>query len=160
MALTKKTYTEGQTVITAKNLNDIQDTVISQGTDIDKIEDALGGDLTSKFIDYVVEEGADSIWQYRKWSSGYFECYGREDGLSLYTGWCKSSPLPFTPVGWSYTTVTHWYGINDNRSAKSTIITCGGVASDNTLSIYERNYDGSHATGYRAYNYIVVGRWK
>ena len=31
MALTKRTYTDGETIITAQNLNDIQDEIISQG---------------------------------------------------------------------------------------------------------------------------------
>ena len=32
MALTKRTYVDGTTVITAQNLNDIQDEIISQAT--------------------------------------------------------------------------------------------------------------------------------
>lgn len=61
MAFTKKTYTEGQTVITAQNLNDINN--------------FLGGG-TGNLADYVVEQGTSGIWTYRKWNSGIAECWG------------------------------------------------------------------------------------
>lgn len=61
MAFTKKTYTEGQTVITAQNLNDINNFL-------------AGG--TGNLADYVVEQGTSGIWTYRKWNSGLAECWG------------------------------------------------------------------------------------
>ena len=61
MAFIKKTYTEGQTVITAQNLNDINN--------------FLGGG-TGNLADYVVEQGTSGIWTYRKWASGLAECWG------------------------------------------------------------------------------------
>ena len=91
MAFTKKDYVEGQTVITAQNMNDInesvsshdnsinqiQNNITSHGTEIDKIESALGGgSLTSKLQDYIVEQGTSDIWYYRKWNSGVAECWG------------------------------------------------------------------------------------
>ena len=62
MAFTKKTYTEGQTVITAQNLNDINN--------------FLGGG-TGNLADYVVEQGTSGSWTYRKWASGVAECWGQ-----------------------------------------------------------------------------------
>ena len=65
MAFSKKTYTSGQTTITADNLNAIQDELIR-----------LGGVGTSAVADYVVEQGTSGIWMYRKWNSGLSECFG------------------------------------------------------------------------------------
>ena len=65
MAFSKKTYTSGQTAITADNLNAIQDELIR-----------AGGAGTLPVAYYVVEEGTSGIWTYRKWNSGLSECFG------------------------------------------------------------------------------------
>lgn len=65
MAFSKKTYTSGQTTITADNLNAIQDELIR-----------VGGAGTSPVADYVVAEGTSGNWRYRKWNSGVAECWG------------------------------------------------------------------------------------
>jgi hypothetical protein len=65
MSFSKKTYTSGQTPITADNLNAIQDELIR-----------LGGAGTSPVSDYVVAQGTSGIWTYRKWNSGLSECFG------------------------------------------------------------------------------------
>ena len=64
MAFSKKTYTSGQTAITAENLNAIQDELIR-----------VGGSGTLPVADYVVEQGTSGIWTYRKWNSGISECW-------------------------------------------------------------------------------------
>lgn len=65
MAFSKKTYTSGQTAITADNLNAIQDELIR-----------LGGAGTLPVADYIVEQGTSGVWTYRKWNSGVAECWG------------------------------------------------------------------------------------
>ena len=64
MAFSKKTYTSGQTAITADNLNAIQDELIR-----------IGGAGTVPVADYVVAEGTSGNWRYRKWNSGIAECW-------------------------------------------------------------------------------------
>lgn len=112
--------------------------------------------------DYIVEQGTSGIWTYRKWNSGIGEYWGKEEGFILDDGWHRSPAGPFTVVGAdkSTMTVTNWYGFDDNRAARSNIITCGGMYSDGSLSIYDRNYDGTIGTGYRAYYYSVKAYWK
>lgn len=91
MAFSKKTYTSGQTAITADNLNAIQDELIR-----------LGGVGTSAVADYVVEQGTSGIWTYRKWNSGLSECFG---GLSVSpTSPSSEGSLYFKGVGVSYPT--------------------------------------------------------
>ena len=64
MAFSKKTYTSGQTTITADNLNAIQDELIR-----------VGGAGTLPVDDYVVEQVTGGSWTYRKWNSGIAECW-------------------------------------------------------------------------------------
>ena len=64
MAFSKKTYTSGQTAITADNLNAIQDELIR-----------VGGAGTAPVADYVIEQGTSGVWFYRKWNSGLAECW-------------------------------------------------------------------------------------
>ena len=112
--------------------------------------------------DYIVEQGTSGIWTYRKWNSGLGEYWGKEQGFTLEDGWHRSPAAPFTLVDeiHSVATVTNWYGNDDNRAARANIITCGGIYADGSISIYDRNYDGTIGTGYRAYNYDVKARWK
>ena len=112
--------------------------------------------------DYIVEQGTSGIWAYRKWNSGIGEYWGKEQGFTLEDGWHRSPAAPFTLVDeiHAVSTVTNWYGNDDNRAARANIITCGGIYADGSISIYDRNYDGTVGTGYRAYNYDVKARWK
>ncbi len=78
MAFSKKTYTSGQTPITAENLNDIQDELIR-----------VGGSGTSPVTDYVVAEGTSGIWTYRKWNSGISECWTTSTLNTTGTAWAN-----------------------------------------------------------------------
>ena len=153
MAFSKKTYTSGQTAITADNLNAIQDELIR-----------VGGAGTLPVADYVVEQGTSGIWTYRKWNSGLAEYWGKEQNFTLETGWHRSPAAPFAVVDIdnAVATVTNWYGNgeNPNRAALPNIITAGGLYEDGSISIYDRNPDGTLGTGYRAYYYSVKARWK
>lgn len=113
-------------------------------------------------VSVIEEEGTSGIWTYRKWSSGICEYWGKEQGFTLDNGVHRSPPAPFTVVNTkNYTvTVTNWYGTDDNRAARTNIITCGGVYEDGGISVYDRNYDGTLGTGYRAYYYDVKAYWK
>lgn len=114
--------------------------------------------------DFVVQQGTSGIWTYRKWNSGLAEYWGKEQNFTLEDGWHRSPAAPFTIVseGSAVATVTNWYGNGDNpnRAALPNIITAGGLYSDGSISVYNRNYDGTIGTGYRAYYYDVKARWK
>lgn len=112
--------------------------------------------------DYIVEQGTSGIWTYRKWNSGLGEYWGKEQGFTLDAGWHRSPAAPFPIVNENrvVATVTNWYGNDDNRAARPNIITCGGVYFDGSISVYNRNYDDTAGTGYRAYFYDVKAYWK
>ena len=120
--------------------------------------------INNKEIDYIVEQGTSGIWTYRKWNSGLAEYWGKEQNFTLQDGWHRSPAAPFNIIseGEAVATVTNWYGNGDNpnRAALPNIITCGGLYSDGSISVYNRNYDGTIGTGYRAYYYDVKARWK
>ena len=115
-------------------------------------------------IDYIVSQGKSGIWTYRKWNSGLAEYWGKEQNFTLETGWHRSPAAPFAVVDVenAVAIVTNWYGNgeNPNRAALPNIVTAGGVYEDGSISIYDRNYDGTLGTGYRAYYYDVKIRWK
>ena len=112
--------------------------------------------------DYIVEQGTSGIWTYRKWNSGIGEYWGKEQGFTLETGWHRRPAAPFEIVNENYigVSVTHWYGNDDNRDTRTSIITCGGLYADGAISVYDRNIDGTIGTGYRAYFYNVKAYWK
>ena len=37
--------------------------------------------------DFVIEEGTDGIWTYRKWNSGISECWGSVDTSTSFAAW-------------------------------------------------------------------------
>lgn len=121
----------------------------------------LLGDLAA---DYIVEQGVSGIWTYRKWSSGLCEYWGKEQNFTLENGWHRSpaGPVTISDPGNAAVTVTNWYGddTNENRGARPNSITCGGLYEDGSISVYDRNPDGTVGTGYRAYYYHVNARWK
>ena len=112
--------------------------------------------------DYIVEQGTSGIWTYRKWNSGLGEYWGKEQGFTLDAGWhCSpAAPFPIADENRIVATVTNWYGDDDNRAARPNIITCGGVYADGSISVYNRNYDDTVGSGYRAYFYDVKAYWK
>ena len=115
-------------------------------------------------IDYIVSQGTSGIWTYRKWNSGLAEYWGKEQNFTLETGWHRSPAAPFAIVDIenAVAIVTNWYGNgeNPNRAALPNIITSGGLYEDGSISVYDRNPDGTIGTGYRAYYYDVKARWK
>ena len=90
MAFSKKTYTSGQTAITADNLNAIQDELIR-----------VGGSGTAPVADYVVAQGTSGIWTYRKWNSGIAECW-------------TTSTLNITGTFWANVMGGHGFYVNYN----------------------------------------------
>ena len=115
----------------------------------------------SPVADHIIEQGMNGIWTYQKWVSGLCEYWGKEQGFTLTDGYHRSPAAPFAIVDSenSTVTVTNWYGTDDNRAARPNIITCGGLYEDGSVAVYDRNYDGTVGTGYRAYYYHVSARW-
>lgn len=55
--------------ISAENLNKIENELENLDNQINNLEENLS-------VDYIVEQGTEGIWAYRKWNSGIAECWG------------------------------------------------------------------------------------
>lgn len=71
---------------------------------VETFETIIGGKLAQK-VDYIVEEGTETIWTYRKWNSGIVECWGTTVSASKAVttkygnGWYASQDTIGFPVG-------------------------------------------------------------
>ena len=148
MAFSKKTYTSGQTAITADNLNAIQDELIR-----------VGGVGTVPVADYVVAQGTSGIWTYRKWNSGIAECW-------------TTSTLNTTGTFWANVMGGHGFYVNYNFpsglfSSKPVIsgngrtgtgggfVFCSGSSTD-VIAYVIGNQDDSNLT----LEIFAKGKWK
>ena len=153
MAFSKKTYTSGQTTITADNLNAIQDELIR-----------VGGSGTLPVADYVVAQGTSGNWTYRKWNSGIAECWASkncgnvaitEAWGSLYEGTeCGQEAYPsglfrYKPLFWASVLSTDRYAVGgleiDGGDANTTphvypLRATSGTVQGLILSFYAKGY--------------------
>lgn len=128
---------------------------------------SLGGTWTSEEIgnDYIVEEGTDGIWTYRKWASGTAECWGVYYASSeSITG---SNPLN---SGGKYWLKTINYPSAIQFIDYPTISTTASIGSG--YAIMARNYDnltGAQVLYYTSMTtttasvragFYVIGKWK
>ena len=100
--------------LTKTDLTNILNEIVAiDGTDMtsQEIEDFVDSlNVTGiNAVDYIVEQGTDSGWTYRKWNSGYAECWlgGFSLGATTFTSWssglyyhdfasAKAFPFTFT----------------------------------------------------------------
>lgn len=152
MAFSKKTYTSGQTAITAENLNAIQDELIR-----------VGGSGTAPVTDYVVEQGTSGNWRYRKWNSGVAECWAKIT-QTVTPGDAWAGTLNLAPYVITVTTPIEFTGIDCvNASAYvgsgHTITSSVSAATPNKISIPALSVYLTDQQECKAYVY-VIGRWK
>ena len=127
MAFSKKTYTSGQTAITADNLNAIQDELLR-----------VGGSGSAPVADYVVAQGTSGNWRYRKWNSGIAECWGQLEDVTTTTGWFSFNagiPSGITPQD-DFVFVVSRYGKSEYRTVRMWFYTVSGSG------IYVRDANG------------------
>ena len=148
MAFTKKTYTEGQTVITAQNLNDINN--------------FLGGG-TGNLADYVVEQGTSGSWTYRKWASGVAECWLESEltltGSTPVANMNGSAYLSYVDVDLPFTFKTQPRGMANGVLGTGTgFVNVWCRNGYNEITVYVTGNQNSAAITIRLM--IVTGRWK
>ena len=152
MAFSKKTYTSGQTAITADNLNAIQDELIR-----------VGGAGTAPVADYVVAQGISGNWTYRKWNSGIAECWAKIT-QTVTPGGAWAGTLNLAPYVITVTTPIEFTGIdcvNANAYVGSghTITSSVSATPPNNISIPALSVYLKDQQECKAYVY-VTGRWK
>lgn len=91
---------------------------------VETFETIIGGKLAQK-VDYIVEEGTETIWTYRKWNSGIVECWGKTVSTSKAVttkygnGWYAPQDTIGFPVGL----------FNSINTAQATLIDPSGAGS-------------------------------
>lgn len=114
--------------------------------------------------DYVVENGSTGIWDYRKWNSGYAECWGNFS-VTPSAGNATNShtvTLPFSFIN----TSTDTYKVQITPAKTGLYIAAiGDCNSSNNLSHTTTNfifsYKYNNATPYNvSFNISVGGKWK
>ena len=119
---------------------------------------------TNNTADYVVEQGSSGIWDYRKWNSGYAECWGNVS-ITPTTGNATNSAtvtLPFAFI--SNSTTSYKVDITPAKTALY-IGSFGDCNSSNALShtttSFVMSYKYNNATPYAvSFNVTVKGKWK
>jgi hypothetical protein len=111
--------------------------------------------------DYVVEQGTQGDWTYRKWNSGFAECWRN---VSVTPGNVNGTnsiqmTLPFTFANTNYNvTITP-------AKAGMYVDRCGDCATNGTVTHTTTNftmaYNYAYGTAYNvSFNVVVNGRWK
>lgn len=121
-----------------------------------------GGDRTSDMTDFVVAQGTDSIWTYRKWSSGIAECWG-----------CQDIPSTTYSANGGYRAISAGLPSGLFVTTPNIVIASGridtlvqtdiGFTSPNdasTIQTYLINRAGSAVTRAGKVYWIVKGKWK
>lgn len=99
------------------------------------------GSASGGQADWIVEQGTEGIWTYRKWNSGFAEAWGLCELLPITSGYV-TLPDHSAIFGNNYvnTIVSPWYGINAPRSAKVLLPTVSGPF------VYLRTYNNAVPT--------------
>ena len=111
--------------------------------------------------DFVIEQGKNGIWTYRKWSSGVAECWGsttiagvvcsNTNGVLYYSD-VKSVTFPFTFSSIQYANVASadpWRVVGNNINFNTTTLTFKVVQAHSSTTAYD--WVGRIS---------VIGRWK
>lgn len=124
------------------------------------LKGVLDAVLSTSAVDYIIAEGTDGIWTYRKWNSGIAECWGRTSvSLASYTtvgsfsGYYTDFALPsdlFTSI------TTHEYTATVGSGFA---MPASGMNTDTTSY---RVYALATATGTQTCTFEMTakGRWK
>lgn len=95
--------------------------------------------------DFVVEQGTDGIWTYRKWNNGNVELFGRIEGSSK-------------EIGSNYMYVTFpFYFQNTNYSVQITPSHNGTIVSK--YGDYAEGGNTEHGNGYLKFYYELTSSW-
>jgi hypothetical protein len=116
---------------------------------------------TGNTKDYVVEQGTNGIWTYRKWNSGVAECWGNVSTTPTTVNGnnAVSANLPFTFVGTDYK-------VNISPAKAAMYVTAFGDCATNgnlthTTTSFTMAYKYSYGTAYAvSFNVNVYGKWK
>lgn len=112
-------------------------------------------------VDWIVEEGTDGIWTYRKWDSGIAECWGNKTGSTTFTRtWgsmyvCDTVTVNF-PSGLFLATP---YVVYQSNTGNSQILFNGGATTVTAVRIQAGRMTTIATSDYNFHIY-AKGWWK
>lgn len=116
------------------------------------------GTLNS-IVDYIVAQGTSGVWRYRKWNSGWAECWANVSHTGASTDWLQLVvTLPFTFVSRNYAQIT---ATGDGGWAKDRAPydnTGTGAYSKTQVTITYRNASSDSIES--VFAVYVCGNWK
>lgn len=111
--------------------------------------------------DYVVEQGVDGIWTYRKWESGIAECWGRYQGtvnITIQWGGCYYSNPYIQDFPTDFFIDVPVVQVL-NSSGGSSMVMGGSLITKDSFNI--QHVRGTQVTGAGVNNgYYAIGKWK
>ena len=152
MSYTKTIWENDITPLSASNLN--------------KIEDQIEQNTEALSVDYIVGQGTEGIWTYRKWNSGIAECWG-QTAVKTYACTTQSGNLWYTsdtfnlPTG-LFTSVNAAFSNRapgTGSTPYNTLVTISGRTLSNTqFGIWV--YTPQSTSQSLSITLYVIGRWK
>lgn len=132
---------------------------------VETFENIIG---TKPYADYIVEQGTEGIWTYRKWNSGTAECWGETSATTSFTAW--TAPIYY---GTTYSPNTN-FPTNMFIATPSLQVMLKAIGSDcwmgtDSNSALNKNTTGRYypirigaSSGQVTYNvrFYAIGKWK
>lgn len=128
--------------------------------DLKSVLDAV---LPTSAVDYIIAEGTEGIWTYRKWNSGIAECWGRYSvtltkytTVSSFAGYTSSVAFP-SDLFVSGSIPTHTYTATVGTGFA---MPAGGMGTSNTtMTVYALGTASANNQSC-VFDIMVKGRWK
>lgn len=124
----------------------------------------IGDKFAEPSADYIVEQGTDGIWTYRKWSSGVAECWGYSLVSGAFSSWGSIYSKDIASVSFPtglFNAVPHCYSSTSCTGGNSVASANSNTATASTTHgitvIRGTNLSG---TPNFATNYYAKGTWK
>ena len=154
MAFTKRTITNGSTVIDKELLEYIQDGIIENQNGIIENQTTLAG-----HDDYVIAQDTSNGWTWRKWASGIAECWKNDialDELTINAGGYAtlSLVLPF-----SFIDTNQLYRISLNGIGAGYNLTAGTPWKAGGTAIVRVINNGASEVKGVTFDLHITGRW-
>ncbi len=119
--------------------------------------------LPSTAVDYIVEQGTDGIWTYRKWASGIAECWGvdsRSRAMTIQYGNAYYADIPniMFPSG-LFVSAPSVTASRENTSGNTTGLVTVSVGAD-ASKVFGYAYSSTSLTTTVGISIHAKGRWK
>ena len=155
----KRTYWKDspETEITAEALNNMEEGIVQAFIDTRELDEKLS-------VDYVVEQGTNGIWTYRKWASGIAECWCNVEqsvnitSLTWNNGMYYGNGVPIDyPFEFTELPVCNITKVTYDRLS---ILSIGASGTESHTPTIRLISTVNNASSTEIFSYSVVGRWK